>query len=85
MYAAHCDRVRAQVSAAVGHSLQIALANSTDFASRIIWPHSLAGCPLFTLRRVKGLGFVRRLKLLFVPEITHDLSPDALSAIKRTT
>ena len=84
MYARRADDVRTQFSAAVGESLQVGLAYSTDFASRIIWPPAFAERPLFTFRRVTGSGFLRRLKLLIVPEVTHDLSPDALSAIEHS-
>ena len=74
------EQVRQQLPSWWVCPLQVGLANSADFASRIIWPPELAGRPLFTFERVTGRSFLRCLQMMFVPEIAHRLSPEALSA-----
>ena len=74
------EQVRQQLASLWACPLQVGLANSTDFASRIIWPLALAGRPLFTFERVTGRSFLRCLQTLFIPEIAHRLSLEALSA-----
>jgi len=81
-YAEGEEPFREQLSTALGASLRFGLANSTDFASRILWPPALTDRPLFTFSRVTGPGYLRRLKLSVLPEISRTLSPDALSAIQ---
>ncbi len=70
-----------QLSVAVGCSLPLGLANSTDFASRIIWPLVLAERPVFTYERATAQSFFRRLRLCFIPEMAHHLSPEARSTL----
>ena len=70
-----------QLSAALGCPLSLGLANSSDFASRIIWPLALAERPVFTYERAAGGSFFRRLRMCFIPEMVHHLSPEALSTV----
>lgn len=83
MYAEGCEELREQLSTSLGCSIHSSLCATTDFASRIIWPLSLADRPLFTISPIGGSGFLRRLKLFVTPEVSCSLSPDALSAIDR--
>ena len=83
IYAEGIESFLEQLSAALGSTIIGSLAASTDFASRIIWPMALAGRPLFTFSPVTDSGFLRRIKLSMLPEVSHSLSPDALSAIER--
>lgn len=84
MYAVGIESFREQLSSALGFTIIGSLAASTDFTSRILWPPALTDRPLFTFSPVTGFGFIRRIKLFMQPEISHSLSPDALSAIERT-
>ena len=70
-----------QLSAFLGCPLSLGLANSTDFASRIIWPLALAERPVFTYERVRGRSLLRSLRMCFVPEMAHYLSAEALSTL----
>jgi hypothetical protein len=84
MYADGIESFRNQLSATLGSSIIGRLAASTDFASRIIWPVGFADRPLFSFSPVTASGFLRRIKLSMLPEVSHSLSPDALSAIERS-
>ena len=50
---------------ALGGQLQTALANSTHWNTRILWPFSAAGRPLFELAQVQPRGFWQRLRHRF--------------------
>lgn len=84
MYAEGNEAVRDRLSAALGSTIIGGLAASTDFASRILWPSALAGRPLFTFSPVTASSIIRRIQLSMLPEVSHGLSPDALSAIERS-
>lgn len=85
MYAEGIEAVRDLMSAALGSSIIGGLAASTDFASRILWPSELADRPQFSFSPVTASSFIRRIKLSLLPKVSHNLSPDALSAIDRST
>ncbi len=70
-----------QLSTALGCPLPLGLANSTDFASRIIWPLTLTDRPVFTYERVRDRSFLRSLRMCFIPEMAHHLSPEARSTV----
>ena len=83
MYAGGIEPLRRQLSEVLGASIDgVTLFASTDFASGIVWPPTLANRPLFTFSSVKGSGFFSRIKLAIFPRVFHRLSEDALSAIK---
>lgn len=82
-YAGGMDECLQQLSAALGCAIHGNLCHSTDFASRMLWPAALAGCPLFTWSPAIEAGILRRLKLAVFPEVTRSLSSDLLSALER--
>ena len=83
MYADNCDPFLGQLSAKLGVPMARNLYASTDFASCIIWPVRLAGCPVFTFKPVTDSNFLRRLKLRIMPETSQYLSEDTLSVIEQ--
>ena len=82
MNAEGIDSVREKLSDALGSPIISSFAASTDFASRIIWPIALADRPLFSFTPVTASGFLRRIKLSMLPEVSHQLSPDARAAME---
>jgi hypothetical protein len=82
MYADGMRSFQESLSTALGSSIICGLASSADFASRIIWPVMLADRPLFNFSPISATGCLRRIKLSILPEVYHNLSPVALSAIE---
>jgi hypothetical protein len=78
MYAEGVDQLIEGLSTALDCSIHGQLAASTDFNSRIMWPISLSGCPIFTFKPVTGTGIIRRVRLAMRPETSHSLSLEAL-------
>jgi hypothetical protein len=83
MYAQGGKEFREQLSSALASPIHGSLAASTNFCSRIIWPTDFADRPLFTFAPVKDPGVFRRLQLAVLPEVSHRLSADVISAIQR--
>jgi hypothetical protein len=83
-YAVGTQDVLQRLSTVLGDSLRAGLSNSMDFSSRILWPTALADRPLFTFSPVTASTFLRRIKPSMLPQVSHSLSPDALSAIERS-
>lgn len=81
MYALGATEALQQIASALGQPIGTALANSTDFASRILWPPSAVGSPLFSFHKVAGRGILRQLRETILPEVSHELSQEALSAL----
>jgi len=81
IYAEEVESVREQLSSALGSSITLHLATSTDFASCILWPASFAGSPLFILEPVTASRLLGRIKQAISPELSRSLSSEALSAI----
>ncbi len=77
------EQLRLQLVGALSDPLQIGLADSTDFASRIMRPAAFAEHPLFVYERINDKSFLRRLRRFFVPELIARLSSDALSLVSR--
>jgi hypothetical protein len=82
IYSDGSEGVRKGLSMALGANLDLSLAGSTDFASRVVWPTEIAGRPLFEFEIVSGTGFLRRLKLAILPEIRHSLTSEVLTAVR---
>ena len=80
-YAKGRDELLDQLSAALGDRLQLGLANSANFASRIIWPPAFADRPLFSFTRVSASSFRGRLRTAIVPEMARTLSQDVVSVL----
>jgi hypothetical protein len=72
-----------ELALVLGAGMETGLAESTDFASRVIWPPAIAGRPLFDFRTVAASSFLGRLKLAIIPEETRQLSADLVNAVKQ--
>jgi hypothetical protein len=83
MYAEELAEFLRDLAIALETGMETGLAASTDFASRVIWPPSIAGRPLFDFRTVTASSFLRRLKLAIIPEKTRWLSVDVVNAVKQ--
>ena len=60
-YADGADEFLRALSAKLGAPLLTGLCHSTDFASRVLWPESLAGEPMFQFTDLPPQRFVGRL------------------------
>lgn len=60
-YADGCEEFLKSLATKLGHPLELGLGNSADFASRILWPPSLASQPLFQFHEVPPKGPLRKL------------------------
>ncbi len=80
-YADGFNDVLEGLSAILGTSVCCELYGAADFASRIIWPSSLAGHPLFEFSGAAGAGFLQRLRLAILPQICRSLTPEVLVVI----
>ena len=56
-YAEGRDKFLSDLGAKLGRPLETGLCHSTDFASRILWPPSLLGDPMFQYDRIPPKGF----------------------------
>jgi hypothetical protein len=64
----------ADLADVLGEPLDTGLANRTTFASRVIWPTSLAGRDLFAFEPARrGPSVVNRLKDEFLPRVRFEL------------
>lgn len=66
-YAEGRDEFLRALGAKLGTALDVGLANSTDFASRVLWPPSLAGEPMFQYAASPRKGMIGRLLDRAVP------------------
>jgi hypothetical protein len=57
-YAKGCDEFLRVLAARLGGPLEVGLCHSTDFASRVLWPPSLAGQPMFRYDDVPPKGLL---------------------------
>jgi len=60
-YAQGRDDFLRDLGAKLGSPLQLGLCNFTDFGSRVLWPASLAGQPMFTYTNLPAKGLLGRL------------------------
>jgi hypothetical protein len=60
-YADGRDEVLSALEATLGSPLLNGLCHSTDFASRVLWPPTLCGLPMFQYTDVPAPGLFRRL------------------------
>jgi hypothetical protein len=60
-YAEGRDDFLRDLGAKLGSPLVLGLCHSTDFASRVLWPPSLAGDPMFKYMELPSKGLLRRL------------------------
>ena len=84
-YATGRDTFLSALAERLGVQLELALAPSTDFASRILWPTNLAGQPLFDYRPEKPTGLWSRLRSMWSPRMVQTLSAEALAVLQRPT
>jgi len=82
-YAAGRDKFLSSLGERLGVHLELTLVASTDFASRILWPTTLTGQPLFDYRPEKPTGFWSRLRLGWWPRMIQTLSTEALTLLHR--
>jgi hypothetical protein len=82
-YADGRDDLLSQLGERLGAALVLQLCNSTDFASRILWPPHLVGQPMFKFTDVVPRGFFQRLRHLVVPENVQTLSEIAIAEVQR--
>ena len=60
-YAAGCGQFLTDLGARLGVNIELALASSTDFDSRIVWPLEWVGKPMFQYQEVPPRTVVGRL------------------------
>ena len=60
-YAEGRDEFLRTLGAKLGNPLEAALCNSADFASRVLWPQSLAGEPMFRFDDIPQKGLLGKL------------------------
>jgi hypothetical protein len=77
-YADGIDEFLQAISAKLATSIDAGLCNSTDFASRVLWPLSLAGEPMFIYSPVPS-GIVKR--LLGMARVQHTYSPHVAAVL----
>ena len=74
-YAEGRDQLLDEISREFGTPLVCDLVNSTDFRSRVMWPTSLAGQPLFDfLPKLRNEGLWSRCKDVLLPLVEYHLS-----------
>jgi len=71
------------LSPLLGCDLAPALANRTDFTSRVIWPAELAGQPLHDYRPMPRTGVLGRLLDRVVPRISWTYTPSVASHLAK--
>lgn len=72
-----------EIGSVLGARIEAGLVNSTDFASRIIWPKELEGRPFFAYSRVtRGAGLWNRLKARCIPLLHSELTEEVLQYAK---
>ena len=62
-YAEGRDEFLSTLGARLGHTLDLRLVNSTDFSSRVLWPPSMEGEPMFQYVDQPRKGLIGRLLL----------------------
>jgi hypothetical protein len=62
MFASGIDDALAKLEACLRNKLDLKLASSTDFNSRVVWPAQIAGSPFFRYERVVPDGFWKQLR-----------------------
>jgi hypothetical protein len=82
MYAKESDSFRGDLKQALGADITTGLASSTEFRSRVMWPVSLCGKPIFDFRKVQGASIARRIRLAILPEIQFCLTRDVEDYLK---
>lgn len=80
-YADGRDACLEQLGTQLGAPLELRLSSSTDFASRILWPPSLAGMPLFAFRDQVPHGFWQRLRHRLVGQNVQTLSRPVMALL----
>lgn len=81
MYAVGVEFVCERLSVALGALIKGELANSTHFASRVLWPPERAGRSLFIFRAVTPVGWLHRVQLFLLPRVVRSLYPDGEEAV----
>jgi hypothetical protein len=66
----------------LGHPIESGLQTSADYASRVMWPPSLLGRPLFDFRKTQRTGLGRVLDPV-VPLITRSLTNEVCAYIRQ--
>ena len=77
-YAEGCEEFLRSLGAKLGAPLEIGLCHSTDFASRVLWPPSLAGQPMFRFNDVRPKGLLGK---IFGPWQNHQTYSDQIAAV----
>lgn len=73
-YAEGRNIVLNNLSQCFGNTIECGLSNSTQFASRCMWPPRLAGQKLFNFSPLPVLGWKRIFSFIFAPERAFDFS-----------
>ncbi len=81
MYGEGPEEVRDGLSKSLRAEIHLGLAASTDFASRVLWPPGLLGQPLFEFVKPSGSRFLERMRLVILPAVRRQLSPEVLAAL----
>ena len=82
VYSDGFDALRNGLSLAIGADVHCCLADSTNFASRVVWPEAISGHPLFDSKLVSCADFLRSLKLSILPETRRCLALEVLAAVE---
>jgi hypothetical protein len=83
MYAEGIAAFLNELSAALSTPMDVGLAASADFKSRVIWPPTVGGRRLFEFSPITANRFLRRIKLAIIPEMAHQLSAEVRIAVKQ--
>jgi hypothetical protein len=81
MYAEGSADFHEQLSAALGCGVELGLAASTDFDSRVIWPPTIAGRPLFEFTPAVRPGILGRIQSAILTKFACRLSAEVLSLV----
>jgi hypothetical protein len=81
-YASGCEEFLSALGARLGVPLQFTLMASTDFASRILWPATLAGRPLFDYDLEEPTSLGSRFRSWLSPRVVQRLSTEALTLFR---
>lgn len=65
--------------------LELRLTNSTDFASRILWPEHLVDLPMFEFTDKNPRGLWQRLRSYILPQNLQTFSSVSLRTLQRST
>jgi len=79
-YAEGRDEFLRALGARLGSPLETGLCHSTDFASRVLWPPSLTGQPMFNYTELPPRGLIGR--LLRMPRTRQTYSPQVVAALE---